>query len=115
MKKLFLALLLTGCSLAGATYGEPITLEVEDSVTFDDGLTVKLLEMSDSRCPADVQCIWEGELSGNFELSGVVETQEVRLGTASGSDALIENYRLALNEATETSATLTVVQVEDAN
>ncbi len=113
MKKLFLTLLLTACSLSGATYGSPTTFEVEDSVTFEDGLTVKLLEINDSRCPADVQCIWAGELSGNFELSGTVETQTVLLGMVSGSDAMIDDYRLALTEITETAATLTIVKADE--
>ncbi len=115
MKKFLLALLLAGCSLSGVSYGDPTTFEVEDSVRYEDGLTVKLLSIDDSRCPVDVQCVWEGELAANFELSGGVETQEVRLGTVSGSDAKVEGYRIALTEVSESTATVTIVKTDDEN
>ncbi len=47
----------------GAEYGAPFVLGVGDARAVGaDGLTVRLEGVSgDSRCPTDVNCVWEGE------------------------------------------------------
>lgn len=78
---LSLVLLGTGCpaptsppdnvQTAKVAFGAPVDFDhVTQSVEFEDGLTVTLEEVRDSRCPADVVCIWAGEVSFDFVLSG---------------------------------------------
>ena len=40
----------------------PFTLHQDESATLDDGSSVKLIQITDSRCKPGVQCIWAGEL-----------------------------------------------------
>lgn len=93
-----------------ATFGTPFTLAVGEHATFDGGLTVTLKEIGDSRCPADVQCIWEGELSPLLIASGgLFSTEtEVRLGTSRAQNVSASGYAFALNDATTTTATVTI-------
>ncbi len=37
-------------------------LTINNSVKINNELTIKLIKISDSRCPKDVECVWEGEL-----------------------------------------------------
>ena len=50
-------------SAAPVPLGREFTLEVGQSALVDDsGLRVTLLGVADdSRCPTDVQCVWEGD------------------------------------------------------
>lgn len=41
--------------------GQPFVLAVGESANVDDGFDVRFVSVvGDSRCPADVQCVWEG-------------------------------------------------------
>lgn len=93
-----------------ASFGAPATINLEESAAFPDGLRVRLISVSDSRCPADVQCAWAGELAPIVQLSGGEETALVRLqlGTVRALDRSSDNYAVALNEATTTSVVVTV-------
>lgn len=93
-----------------ATYGEAVTLAVGQSVEYADGLSVKLLEISDSRCPEDVQCFWQGELAGSLELSGgsVGAAEEVRIGAVTNPAVAVDGYSVALFGATELNMTVVV-------
>jgi hypothetical protein len=59
-------------SSAGVPLGHEFTLAVSQSATVEGaGLRVTLRAVrNDSRCPVDVQCVWEGDATVAVELSG---------------------------------------------
>lgn len=74
--------------------GESVEIEGAD-------LTVTFLEVrDDSRCPADVQCVWAGEvvLSAETIQAGVGETWQLHSGEQGGGSTRAElgSYRLEL-------------------
>ena len=100
---------------ATAQFGAQISLGLNQSVTFPDGLTVTVADINDSRCPQGVQCIWAGEVAvtltltkGNFETS----MGEVRLGELTKKTELVKGYTLALISATPEKAVFTVSEGE---
>lgn len=52
---------LTGC--------EKEELKVGDKFK-EDGITVEVISVSDSRCPEDVVCVWEGEATVQLKMTG---------------------------------------------
>jgi len=60
----FLSLfILTGCPGPTTPFGENFWLDFDDiAVMQNDSLTLSFIDVSDSRCPIDVICIWEGEV-----------------------------------------------------
>ncbi|MFA5946811.1 MAG: TspO/MBR family protein [Patescibacteria group bacterium] len=74
----------------------------------DSHLSLTLDRVNDSRCPADVQCIWQGELSPEFTaiLDGV--NSQVRLGTVTVKNADVGPYHLTLVDAGLESAKLII-------
>lgn len=98
--------------LSGPSFGVPVTMEIATSVTYADGLDVQLKEINDSRCPADVVCIWQGELSALLGIQGGAvgaDTNEVRLGTVNGTEVTKDGYTFSLKEAMTSSISLVVV------
>lgn len=64
--------------------GLVVTLRLEETVTAR-GLELRWVELADSRCPADVQCIWEGEAVVTLEVGGDgLETTRIELGLRPG-------------------------------
>jgi hypothetical protein len=93
----------------GTSLGSPVTMHAGESVTFSDGLKVLLKEINDSRCKSGVQCIWQGEISGTFAISGgkVSGTKEIFLGTERNKSVVLNDYTFTLNNATPTEITFT--------
>ncbi|MBI5422284.1 hypothetical protein HZA44_04085 [Candidatus Peregrinibacteria bacterium] len=97
-----------GTSVKTTPYGKPVSMRVNDSVVFPDGMTLKLKEINDSRCPAGVQCIWQGELSPLFIATQNGASDEVRLGTVRGSTLSLKGRNYTLVGANGTGATVRV-------
>ncbi len=94
---------------AAVPFGTSATFSVGESITFQDGVVIKLTAIDDSRCPAGVQCIWAGELSPVFVFSDADGTsQEFRLGTTRTTQVTVKNHVISLTGATEDQATITV-------
>lgn len=92
-------------------FGKPQVFKVNSKVTFSDGLEVTLKEINDSRCKPDVQCIWAGELSALFSISGGsigAVSKEVRLGTTNNQTFNLNEYSFTLKSATESEVTVTL-------
>jgi len=91
-------------------FNKPVTLKINDKVTFSSNMYVSLKEINDSRCKPDVQCIWAGELS--VLLSVLFPTanpaQDTRLGTTNNKSVTLLGYTFTLQSATENSATIVV-------
>lgn len=76
----------------GAEYGAPFVVGVGDAMAVGgDGLTVRFEGVSnDSRCPVDVNCIWEGEAMVQLRAqapSQEARTLELRVRGGGGSDS----------------------------
>ncbi|MFA5853629.1 MAG: hypothetical protein WC866_00945 [Patescibacteria group bacterium] len=94
-----------------AELGEAFTLQPGQSRGIDGGIRLTLLEINDSRCPKDVQCIWAGELSAHFKLEGPEDTapiQEFSLGTARNGSVELSGFTFTLKDASEALATVIV-------
>lgn len=92
-------------------FGASVTLAVNATAKYDDGLSVTLVSIDDSRCKPDVQCIWAGELAPVLSVSGGAAggaATEVRLGTATATQRTAAGYAFTLTAATEATATLIV-------
>jgi hypothetical protein len=95
-----------------AAFGTPQTYATGETRAFDDGLAVTLVRIDDSRCKADVQCIWAGELAPVLTLRGgsLDATQSVSLGTSRTTRAQVGDYGLLIDSATESTATITITR-----
>jgi hypothetical protein len=128
MRTLFLSLSLTalllggaGCTYSGPSapsseapraavaFDTPATFTIGESITFQDGMVLKLTAINDSRCKPDVQCIWAGELSPVFVLYDINQSfQEFTLGTVRAAKVTVRNYVITLKNATTDQVTITV-------
>lgn len=96
----------------GTEFGSSVTLRLNEQLKFNDGLTVTLMEINDSRCRSGVVCIWAGELSFQFKLLGgnINQNAEIRLGTITAKSVTRSGYTVTLKEATENASTITVTK-----
>jgi hypothetical protein len=97
-------------------FGTAVTLSVGGTASFQDGLSVTLAKIDDSRCPPDVVCIWQGELSATFRARGGKlgdEARELVLGTVRGTVAALDGYEFTLRDATPASATFVVSEDQE--
>ncbi len=118
-KPLSLALLLAavGCAsqpeVPPAAFGSTQTLAVGQAVRFDDGLSLELDRIEDSRCKQGLQCVWAGELAPILELRGGLggdKATELRLATGSAPKKQLGRYGFVLRQATPETATVTVTR-----
>jgi hypothetical protein len=89
----------------------PTSFQVNTSVKFTDGLIVTLNRIDDSRCPAGVMCIWQGEIAGMFTMKGGTlgaNTEQFQLGTVNNKNIIKGGYTFELTSANEKSMTITV-------
>lgn len=91
-----------------AEFGKPVIMHINDEAVFPDGLILILKEVNDSRCPANAQCIWQGELSALFNVNIQSSPEEIRLGTVNNKEIIFKNYAFSLKGATEDSTTVVV-------
>jgi hypothetical protein len=119
IKTLPLALLLAlaGCAsqpeVPPAAYGSTQTLALGQTVRYDDGLSVELDRVEDSRCKQGLQCVWAGELAPILELRGGFvgdKTTELRLATGSAPKKQLGRYTFVLRQATPEAATVTLTR-----
>jgi hypothetical protein len=101
---------------ATAAFGSTQILRVGKSVTFDDGLSITLKAVNDSRCPAKVQCVWAGELAPELVVHGGAladNGQTFSLGTVTAKEHALDGYVVALADASSSTATLIVSKTGD--
>ena len=98
----------------GKPFGSVVRLGLNQTVTYSDGLKVTLIDIGDSRCPAGVQCVWAGELSPEFRLSGgrFGAERTVILGTVRSPRQQEGDYLLEISAVTESTAELTISVAE---
>jgi len=97
-------------SVEGVALGKAVNLQEGGFATYEDGLKISIERFTDSRCPKDVQCIWEGELGTNVRLEGgdVEGVLRLVLGVKQNPVGIGFGYRVTLENMTETVATLRV-------
>ena len=110
-----LLLTLAGCAsqpeIPPAAFGSTQTLSVGQTVRFDDGLSVELERVEDSRCRQGMQCVWAGELAPILQLrGGFAGDKPVKLRLATGSAPAKQQgpYHFTLRQATPEAASVTV-------
>ena len=74
---------------APTTAGATATLELRyDQTVAYEGLELRLVEISDSRCATGVVCVWEGEVAARLEVARAGEAPvEVELALRAGHEA----------------------------
>jgi|GEM_PF-2126517 len=92
-------------------FDSEVTLTVGASAAYSDGLVVSLERVNDSRCPAGVQCIWQGELAPVLRLRGgsLASDKELTLGTARGLTGAAGDYAVTLSGVTDDAVVAVVV------
>lgn len=70
---------------------DTIELRIKEKAKVED-LNIVLKSITDSTCPKDVQCIWQGEYS--YEL--LINEKKVTLGTVTAKEQKYENYNIVL-------------------
>jgi hypothetical protein len=91
-------------------FGETVTLEVGGSARFEDGMTLRLDGIDDSRCAPGVVCIWQGELSATVAVTKDGTETVARLGQATAPGVNAGGYALTLVGITETSVAVSVLK-----
>lgn len=84
-----------------AASGAAATVELRyDQTLVHEGLELRLVEISDSRCPTGVACVWEGEVGVSLEVSRDSEAPvEVKLTLPARTDrdkVVVQGYLLRL-------------------
>ncbi len=97
---------------AKAVLGSNVVLKLGNQIVFADGLTVVLVQINDSRCPAKVACVWAGEISPQLILrgGGIGAPQTVMLGSQTNPKQVLAGYAIVLVDAALDSATIMVTK-----
>ena len=92
--------------------GNAVNLQEGGFATYEDGLKIAVERFTDSRCPLDVKCVWEGELGANVRLEGgnVEGVLRLVLGEKQNPMGRGFGYTITLERMTETVVTLRVVK-----
>lgn len=87
-------------------FGKAVELEKSESIFYgsssQNGLKVNVDEISDSRCPSDVFCIWQGEAKVKLNIESNIDSTSITLGISPNiNDSLSfklnnENYQAIL-------------------
>jgi hypothetical protein len=93
-----LAPLLAGCA-ASPVHDGVYPLRPEEKVALARGLTLTYDSFSDSRCPANAQCVWAGRLIFRFVVEGPDGREEFSLGPdqPTAAPAALRGARVALD------------------
>lgn len=72
-------------------------------------IKIKLESIADSRCPSDVLCTWQGELSYSLEITTNKKSQKYSLGEVTNPEQHLKNkYVLILEESKPDKAVFTL-------
>ncbi|WP_242203759.1 hypothetical protein [Aestuariivivens insulae] len=87
------------CSQNDLESGRQYGLKNNDCLNIKDtGYRLCLKGISDSRCPSDVVCVWEGNAKANFELHSSLGDEPFELNTHDRfqQDTIINNLKIEL-------------------
>ncbi len=86
-----------------ASFNKMFVLPKGKMVTVGDELKIKLLSVGDSRCPENMQCIWQGEITYNLQISNNGHTEEIELGTVRTKEEEFEDYKITLDDSNDST------------
>lgn len=95
------------------SFGNLITLSINENIKFEDGLSITLSEINDSRCKPEMVCVWAGELSPTFTVMGGNMgslPQEIQLGALTAKEVTKNGYTFELKNVTENTASIVVTK-----
>lgn len=97
-----LTILLAGCSKKNEVELEQtFVLKYKHTATIGSDLEIKFYELSDSRCPTDVECIVPGDLEIGLKVNN--EKHELLLGSANHSKVVKDGFEVELKDASPLS------------
>jgi hypothetical protein len=76
-----------------------VTLRVGATKQIDDQLAITLDQINDSRCPAEVYCIWAGEIAAELTTVNGGKWGSFRLGTSTAPEVDAVGHRFTLMSA----------------
>lgn len=92
-----------------AAFDVPATFVIGQTILFQEGISLQLTAINDSRCKPDVQCIWAGERSSRFIFRDADRSsQAFTLGTVREPRVTLKGRVISLKDATADHVTITV-------
>lgn len=94
-------------------FNEELSFSVGKKITLEDGLKVTLAQINDSRCKEGVVCVWAGEISAQFTITGGAvggAGKEVLLGTSTAKTKTTDGYVFELKNATPTTVEIIITK-----
>ena len=107
MKKLAIAVaMVSACaSISEVPLDTAFSLKHGETVAVaKTGLTVTFVDLSDSRCPPDVVCVWEGEVT--IQLRANEQLFDIKVP---GSATTVDGYSIEVREVTRQPYTATII------
>lgn len=87
---LLLILAFAGFAQAKTQTGNRVIVKVHEQKAVNRQLSIKFVEMvGDSRCPADMRCVWAGNAKIKVELSGKGKSQTFELNTGMKPQSIV--------------------------
>jgi len=91
-------------SLTGAYYqcvdqlntNKSFTVQMNQSIFFDDYEMIFSEILDDSRCPTDIQCVWEGYISISLDVKNKEKVQNIILTTVDKTTTHFDSYEINL-------------------
>lgn len=82
--------------LPGPSYQEQVDLPLDEALTVDNALCLRLTDVDDSRCPANAICVWAGFVTVTIEATLDGAAHELKLSSEDEQPAAVGDYRIAL-------------------
>lgn len=80
--------------------GQEINFKIGETIySSNNSMSLKVIEVNDSRCPSDVTCVWEGEAKVKFNFENN-NSNEFILSTLFPKSDTIDNYIIRLIDVT---------------
>jgi len=95
---------------SGGDPNDAKSVVIDQNTVYTHGnIAIEVISFTDSRCPQDVQCIWEGELGVILKVSSQGQVEEVILGEKTRPSAQAFGYTLTIGSIDFTNKKLTLV------
>jgi len=88
--------------ISEVNYNQDFIIKPEEQAMTSNGMLITLTEIKDERCPADVECVWEGEFRTTFNvISPVDDVRTFMLGSVRETEQEHWGYLFSLNSVSE--------------
>ena len=74
---------------------EPLMIKLHQTLSLDN-FNMTFSGVTDSRCPSDVTCIWEGRASATFHIYNQIHSQTIILTTNENATSYVNSYEINL-------------------